>query len=202
MFLRLLTQAVKSPETSLQHLEILSPKEKNLLLEMFNNTSQPTSETTVIALLEAQSARTPDSTAMVQGESSVSYSELNRQANRLAHFLRKKCVGQESLVGIALERSPEMVIAILAAGKVGAAYLPLDPEYPRARLEYMLQDARPAVLLTSENLRVQLPASAVPTEFISLDQPEVQAALSRSPDHNPKQASLPQNTAYVIYTSG
>ncbi len=201
MFLRLLTQAVKLPETSLQHLEILSQEEKQLLLETFNNTSQPSSETTVIALLEAQAARTPDSTAMVQDQSSVSYRELNRQANRLAHFLRAKCVGRESLVGIALERSPEMVIAILAAGKVGAAYLPLDPEYPPARLEHMLQDARPAVLLTTENLRVQLPASTG-TEFISLDQPEVQAALGHSPDHNPAQALLPQNTAYVIYTSG
>jgi amino acid adenylation domain-containing protein/non-ribosomal peptide synthase protein (TIGR01720 family) len=200
-FLRMLAQAVKSPETRLRHLEVLSPEEKQLLLETFNNTSQPVPQTTVIELLEAQAARTPNSIAMVHDQNSVSYCELNRQANRLAHFLRGRGVGPESLVGIALERSPEMVIAILAAGKAGAAYLPLDPEYPRARLEHMLKDARPAVVLTTEKLREQLPAN-IGSEFISLDQPEIQAALGQSPEHNPAQELLPQNTAYVIYTSG
>ena len=101
-----------------------------------------------VRCLKNKSTHTPEATAIVQGERSFTYLELNEQANRLAHYLIARGIGPESLVGIALERSPEMVVAILAAWKSGAAYLPLDPEYPPARLEHMLADARPRVVLT------------------------------------------------------
>ena len=91
--------------------------------------------------------------ALSFGQQRLSYAELNGQANRVAHYLIGKGIGRESLVGIALERSLEMVVAIVGVLKAGAAYVPLDPEYPKARLEYMLADARPAVVLTTESLR-------------------------------------------------
>ncbi len=97
--------------------------------------------------------------ALSFGQQRLSYAELNGKANRLAHCLLAKGIGRESLVGIALERSPEMVMAIIGVLKAGAAYVPLDPEYPKARLEYMLADAQPAVVLTTESLRGQLPQS-------------------------------------------
>ncbi|HZD95641.1 MAG TPA: amino acid adenylation domain-containing protein, partial [Candidatus Sulfotelmatobacter sp.] len=178
----------------------MGPEEKQLL-ETLNNTTQPLPETTVVELVETQISHTPDSIAVVQGEASITYRELNLRANRLAHYLIKKGVGPESLAGIALERSLEMVIAILATWKAGAAYLPLDPDYPRARLQFMLEDARPAVVITSEQIRQQLPLNAS-NEFVILDQADIQTELNQAPDHNPALKLLPQNTAYVIYTSG
>ena len=132
-------------------------------------------DTTVVAMFEQQVARAPDSTAVIQGELTLTYAELNERANRLAHWLMGQGVGGEALVGIALERSPEMVVAILAVWKAGGAYLPLDPEYPRARLEHMLADARPQLVLTTESLREHLPQSSGIHRFISLDTPELQS---------------------------
>jgi non-ribosomal peptide synthetase component F len=94
-----------------------------------------------------------------------------------------------------------MVVAIIGVLKTGAAYLPLDPEYPKARLEYMLADARPAVVLTTESLRKQLPQSEG-IELLSLDAVETQAALNKVGDNNPEQEARPEDAAYVIYTSG
>ena len=134
--------------------------------------------TTLVELFEAQVERTPEATALSFGQQRLSYAELNSRANRVAHCLKAKGIGRESLVGIALERSLEMVVAILGVLKAGAAYVPLDPEYPKARLEYMLGDAQPAVVLTTENLRRQLPQSEG-IEFISLDAAEMQAELKQ-----------------------
>jgi nonribosomal peptide synthetase DhbF len=113
----------------------------------------------------------------------------------------EKGVGRESLVGIALDRTLEMVEAIVGVLKTGAAYVPLDPEYPKARLEYMLADAKPAVVLTTQSLRRQLPQSEG-IELLSLDAGETQAALSKVGDNNPEQEARPEDAAYVIYTSG
>ena len=131
---------------------------------------------------------------------------MNERANRLAHNLIAHGVGPESLVGIALERSPEMVVAILAVWKSGAAYLPLDPEYPQARLDHMLADATPRVVITSRNLQKKLPQNSA-TDFICLDAASFQTDLESLPAHNPSQADrtmplLPQHPAYLIYTSG
>ena len=131
-FVRMLKEMVQAPDTRLHHAKILSLEEKHILLETFNATAQEVPEATVGEMFEEQAARTPKATAVVQGERSLNYQELNQQSNRLAHYLIARGIGPESLVGIALERSPEMVVAILAAWKSGAAYLPLDPEYPRS----------------------------------------------------------------------
>jgi amino acid adenylation domain-containing protein len=202
----ILKEMVQAPGMRLHCAKILSIEEKHTLLETFNATAQEIPEATVSEMFETQVTQTPEATAIVQGERSFTYRELNQQANRLAHYLIARGVGPESLVGIALERSPEMVVAILAAWKSGAAYLPLDPQYPQTRLEYMLADARPAVVLTVAKLREQLPQGSA-TEYISLDAANIQTDLASSPAHNPSQSDrcmllLPQHPAYVIYTSG
>ena len=152
---RLLRAAVATPQAPLHKLEIVTAEERRQLLDEFNlQPEQPVATAgTLIELFEAQVERTPAAVALSLGQQRLSYAELNGKANRLAQCLKAKGIGRESLVGIALERSAEMIVAIVGALKTGAAYLPLDPEYPKARLEYMLVDARPAVVLTTESLR-------------------------------------------------
>ena len=150
----LLRAAVASPQSRFHELEIITAEERRQLLDEFNlHAEQPSARsTTLVELFEAQVERTPEATALSFGQQRLSYAELNRRANRLAHCLKEKGIGRESLVGIALDRSLEMVVAIVGVLKAGAAYVPLDPEYPKARLEYMLADAQPAVVLTTEKL--------------------------------------------------
>ena len=148
--------------------------------------------------------RSPEAIALVFEESTLSYAELNAQANRLAHLLIGRGVGPETLVALALPRSIEMVVALLAILKAGGAYLPLDPEYPPERLAYMLQDAQPACVLTSTRIAQRLPESVAQ---LLLDHPETVRALAQSPKTNPSDAERtgplsPHNPAYVIYTSG
>ena len=153
---RLLEAAVAAPDEPLHRLGVLDADERHTLLESFNATAHEVPNATLPALFEAQVARTPDAIAVVFGEQALSYAELNARANQLAHHLIGLGVGPEALVGIALERSIEMVVGLVGILKAGAAYLPLDPEYPTARLEQMLIDAAPAVVLTSEAVRFGL----------------------------------------------
>ena len=135
---------------------------------------------------------------MVFEEEEVSYRELNERANQLAHHLRSLGVGPESPVGILLERSLEMVVALLGVLKAGGAYVPLDPEYPSERLQFMLADAQVAVLLTTERLSHLLPTHDA--QLICLD--EDSAQVSTTQVSNPQTAVVAENLAYVIYTSG
>ena len=155
-------------------------------------------------LFEGQVERASQTIALIFGEQSLTYGELNARANRLAHHLIGLGVGPESLVGVALERSIDMVVALLGVLKVGGAYLPLDPAYPEARLAYLVADAAPTLVLASGVLRHRLPHDV---ELLDLEAPENQAALGRAPGHNPTDAErtsalLPRHPAYVIYTSG
>ena len=125
-FLDMLAQLLMAPEVSLHRLEILNPRERELLLDSFNATAYPLPEATLPELFEAQVAGAPQAIALVFGEESLTYGELNARANRLAHYLIGLGVGPESLVGIALERSTQMVVALLGVLKAGGAYLPLD----------------------------------------------------------------------------
>jgi len=203
-YVRLLEAVVATPDAPLHRLEILSAAERHILLENFNATTCPLPDATLPALFEAQVARAPQAIAQVFGEESLTYGELNALANRLAHHLIGLGVGPESLVGIAMERSIKMVVALLGVLKAGGAYLPLDPAYPEARLAYMVADAAPALLLSSGVLPVRLPQDI---KLLNLDASENQVALGRAPAHNPGDAErisalLPRHPAYVIYTSG
>ncbi len=153
---------------------------------------------------EEQATRTPEAIALVGDEQRITYAELNARANRLAHVLRENGVGPEKLVALCLDRSPEMVIGILAILKAGGTYVPLDPEYPAARLAVILQDADPAVVLTTRALRGQLPEA---TRTLLLDTSETRTVLERAAEDNPTDSERVATSnfgqaAYVIYTSG
>jgi len=206
---RLLEAAILAPERPLGQLDILDARERRRLLVEWNDTAHAVPRTTLPALIEAQVARTPTATALVGEDASLSYAELNARANRLARLLIAQGAGPEQIVALALPRSAEMVIALLAILKSGAAYLPIDPDYPSERIAFMLADARPARLLTTAALAAKLPASkpAEPAPHLLLDDAGTIKALGRYPDSNPGDAERtaplsPENPAYVIYTSG
>lgn len=160
--------------------------------------------TTLVALFESQVLQTPASAAVILGDQVVSYGELNDQANRLAHHLIGLGGGPECLVGVCLERSIELVVALLGILKSGGAYVPLDPSYPEARLAYMLADASPKVVITTQGLVEGLPSEV---STLVLDEAETVAALAQALEANPRDADrlgglLPHHPAYVIYTSG
>ncbi|MBW8833463.1 MAG: amino acid adenylation domain-containing protein, partial [Burkholderiales bacterium] len=201
---RLLEAAAADPARPIGSIDLLDPEERRRILVEWNDTAHPVPAATLPELFEAQAARTPDATALVFEEEHLSYAGLNTRANRLAHRLIALGAGPETIVGLCLERSPDMVVALLAILKAGAAYLPLDPDYPQARLAYMLDDARPAALVTTSALARRL-ATGTPT--LLLDDPGLAHALARAPDTNPTDAdrSRPlrtQHPAYLIYTSG
>ena len=153
-------------------------------------------------LFEAQVKRTPEATAVVFGDEKISYGELNRRANRWAHYLRTKGVRPEKRVGICTERSVEMIVGLLAVLKAGAAYVPLDPEYPEERLKYMVKDSAPVMVLAQ---RGTADLARRIGNGIRLVQLEGEAENEGNAETNPERASAgltPENLAYVIYTSG
>nr|WP_281404395.1 non-ribosomal peptide synthase/polyketide synthase [Pyxidicoccus fallax] len=195
----LLEAAVTSPDTRLSSLSLLTEAERQRVLVEWNDTRAQLPDTCAHHLFEAQVQRTPDAPAVRMGELSLTYRQLDERANQLAHHLRSLGVGPEVLVGLCVERSPELVVSILAVLKAGGAWLPLDPSYPTERLSFMLRDARPPVLLTQEKLADELP---VQNELLVLLDSEWDSLISRQPTHAPDVHVLPDNLAYVIYTSG
>ncbi|CAG0934567.1 novobiocin biosynthesis protein NovH [Thermoflexales bacterium] len=147
---------------------------------------------------EQQVHRTPASIALVFEGRTFTYQELNRRANQLAHYLRKQGVGPETLVAMSVERSPEMIVGVLGIMKAGGAYLPLDPAYPAARLDYILNDTRASLLLTQQ--RVAAKFASVQIERLCLDTDW--AFIQQESSENPVNKSTSRNLAYVIYTSG
>jgi len=193
-----------NPGAALRALEVLPEGERHKLLEEWNDTAMPVPDATLPELFEAQVERTPDAIAVVFEDESLTYAELNARANRLAHYLIGLGVGPEDVVGVCLERSPDAIVALMAAVKAGAAYLPLDPDYPPARLIHMVKDAAPSVVLTSANLAERLGGSQTALLF---DDPSLRAALAESADRNVQDPdrTAPLHTshpAYIIYTSG
>ncbi|HEU4561307.1 MAG TPA: amino acid adenylation domain-containing protein, partial [Longimicrobium sp.] len=197
---RVLEQVAADADVRLSQLELLAEAERARVVEEWNRTdAEVPRDVCVHELVEAQAARTPGAVALVYENEEVTYAELNARANRLAHHLRGLGAGPDVRVGICLERSIEMVVAVLATLKAGGAYVPLDPEYPAERLVYMLQDSAPAVLLTQRSLSGQFDGSGVPIEVLDGDV----SAWTAQPDSNPGRGALtPENLAYVIYTSG
>ncbi|WP_281558224.1 non-ribosomal peptide synthetase [Thalassomonas sp. RHCl1] len=189
-------------ETELAFLDIMSEQESDYLLNVLNDTRQEYPQDKLIhELFEAQAAATPDNLALSFNGTELSYRELNERANRLAHYLRERGVQTEDFVGICLERSHEMLVAILAVLKAGGAYVPLDPAYPQARLEYMLADTGLKYVIS----QAELNASLFDSDKIEVIELETWQQLSRDFScENPLIAKdLDANSlAYVIYTSG
>jgi myxalamid-type nonribosomal peptide synthetase MxaA len=180
-------------------LPLLTADEENLVLRTWNETGEEfPADHTIHRLVETQAAATPNAIAVSCGGARASYLELNERANQLAHHLRERGVGIESRVSICLDRSVEMVIAMLAVLKAGGAYVPLDPEYPAERLQYLLADSDSQILITQREFVDGLPETGTQRLLIDEDWPEV----AGSPRHNPEPIATADHLAYLIYTSG
>ncbi|MFE0459880.1 amino acid adenylation domain-containing protein [Kitasatospora sp. NPDC058965] len=198
LLVRLLTAVATTPELPVGRLDLLAEQERRRILVDWNETAPDTPEpTTLPALFSAQAARTPQATALVFGDTELSYAELDSRADRLARLLVARGVGLEHRVALVLDRSVELVVAILAVAKAGAAYLPVDPHYPAERIAYLLADGAPSLVLSTTQ---SVGAFAGPT--VVLDSPLVQAELAATTVTAELPTPRPQQPAYVIYTSG
>ncbi|MBZ4419378.1 non-ribosomal peptide synthetase [Myxococcus sp. RHSTA-1-4] len=195
----LLAGAVEDPNRRLAELPLLTgPERHQLLREWSGEHFDLPREACIHTLIEAQVRRTPDAVALSFEGSRLTYAELDARANQLAWHLRSLGVGPEVRVGLCLERSLEMVVALLATLKAGGAYVPLDPAYPSQRLTWMLEDARPAVLLAQERLLPRLPPHEA--RVVLVDSGWDVVALQ--PRHAPPPTASSGGLAYVIFTSG
>ena len=199
-FAELLQSIVTEPNVRIGMLALETEAEREQVLSGWNPPVVVANEDTcsLVQLLEAQVAGRPEATAIVSGGEQLSYEELNQRANQLGHYLREQGVGPEVVVGLCLERSVEMVVGLLGVLKAGGAYLPLDPAYPRQRLEYMLADAQVGLVLTQGRLVDQLPVHWGQTIALDDDWPTIAAESAE----NPEAITSAENLAYVMYTSG
>ncbi len=195
----LLTGAAAEPGKHIAELPVLTDAERNRIVVEWNDRRVDYPRDRCLhVLIEAQVERTPEATAVVCEEERLSYRELNARANQLAHHLRKLGVGAEVLVGICMERSVMMMVALLGILKAGGAYVPLDPAYPQERLAFMIKDSGLQVLITHEPFRSTLSKQVEKLVRIDKDWP----IISRESQENPATEIEPENLAYVIYTSG
>ncbi|MCM3385244.1 non-ribosomal peptide synthetase DhbF [Bacillus subtilis] len=204
--MRLLEAAESDPDEQIGNLDILAPEERSSMVTDWQSVSEKIPHACLPEQFEKQAALRPDAIAVVYENQALNYAELNERANRLARMLISEGVGPEQFVALALPRSLEMAVGLLAVLKAGAAYLPLDPDYPADRIAFMLKDAQPAFIMTNTKAANHIPpVENVPK--IVLDDPELAEKLNTYPAENPKnkdrtQPLSPLNTAYVIYTSG
>ena len=195
-----LAQADARTGAAVDDLPLLTPDDTARIVGAWNDTATPAAPVAAIQhLFEAQVARQPHAVALACAGSTWTYGALNGRANRLAHALRGLGAAPGVLVGICLERSADLVVAMLATLKAGAAYVPLDPAYPAVRLAFMLEDAAPGVVLTQAHLRARL--GAFGGHCLALDA-DWDARVAPQPDTDPAPANGPADLAYVIYTSG
>jgi amino acid adenylation domain-containing protein len=191
----------RRPEDRVSELPLLSTDERRRVLHDFNATSHEYPlELLVHELIEDQVKRTPHAVAVWCDGSALTYAQLNAKANQLARFLRARQVGPDELVAISIERSLEMVVGLLGIIKAGGGYIPVDPSYPAERINYMLQDARPRLLLTQQKFLAQL-ETAASAELIALDVPQPDLERERIGDLG-RDGQRSSHLAYVIYTSG
>jgi amino acid adenylation domain-containing protein/non-ribosomal peptide synthase protein (TIGR01720 family) len=195
----LLEAVLANPEQRLVDLPLLTDAEQQQLLVEWNQTATPSfPQLCLHELFEAQVRRLPESMALWTPEAHLSYAELNKRANQLAHFLREQSVGPEVYVGICMERSWEMVVSMLAVMKAGGAYVPLDPEYPLERLRYMMEEINAWVVLTQGHVADRLPAHW--GQVICVD--DEWENFTSFPDENPVSGVTSENLANLIFTSG
>ncbi|NER29541.1 MAG: amino acid adenylation domain-containing protein, partial [Symploca sp. SIO1C4] len=198
-FVTLLEGIVSNPQQPISQLPLLTEVEKQQLLIEWNDTQLNYPQNQCIhQLFEEQVEKTPKAVAVVFEDEQLTYYELNCRANQLAHYLQSLGVGSDVLVGLCVERSLEMVVALLGILKAGGAYVPLDPDYPTERLSFMLQDAQLSVIITQQQLVESLQQHQARVLCLDTDK-ETIAQHSQS---NPKNTATANNLAYVIYTSG
>ena len=203
-FTQLLQSIVQNPDLPIGSLSLLDESEKQLLLTEWSGSQVDYEPVQAIhQLFEAQAQLNPQEIALEFVPLSASpypptrmtYAELNRRANQLAHYLRSLGVGPETLVGLQMRRSPEMLVGLLGVLKAGGAYLPLDPDYPSERIRYMIDDSGVQIVITNlDGASVAIPG----IRYVHCHDPE----LERQPDSNPQLLTYPEHRAYVIYTSG
>lgn len=195
-FLYIINQVLENNDITLNEIEIVTPDEKKKILYDFNNTSADyPRDKTITQLFEEQVEKTPDNIAVVFENQKLTYRELNERANSLANYLRSQKIGRNDIVGIMVNRSSEMIISILAVLKSGACYIPIDPEYPQDRIEYMLNNSNAKLLLTFKRLENKVTFDN--KLFVELDN-----ELYNSNKDNLININKPDDLAYIIYTSG
>ncbi len=198
-FVTMLEGIVAHPERQLSSLPLLTAAEEQQLISDWNQTQAAyPSHKTIHQLFEAQVSRTPEATALTRHHERISFRELNKQANHLAHRLRSMGVGPEVPVGICLPRSIQMVVALLGVLKAGGAYVPLDPAYPKPRVAFMLEDARAQVVISESKLVETLPESNAHLLCLDTEWDQIARLSSEDLPH----VATASNLAYVIYTSG
>ena len=197
-FEMILAAVVSDPAQRISSLSLLTEAERHQLLNEWNNThSDYPRDKCVHQLFEEQVRQTPGAPAVIFGDQKLTYAELNRRANQLANNLRRQGIGAESLVGICMDRSLELVVGLLGILKAGAAYVPLDPEYPRERLSFMLEDAAVSLVFTQQRTLGRLPEGS-PTMCLDSEWKTIDAES----ETNLVSELTPDNLAYVMYTSG
>ena len=202
-FARLLRAAAAHPDHPVTALEILAPSERDQILARWNDISRVAPQATLPDLIQQQAAANPAAPAVVDGHTTMSYATLNARANQLARHLMSLGAGPERLVAVAMDRSAELVVALLAVLKSGAAYLPVDPGYPADRVEFMLAEASPVAVLTTGAVEPRLAGA----RRVLLDDPAAAAELGRLPEGDVTATERARvmradSPAYVIYTSG
>jgi amino acid adenylation domain-containing protein len=198
-FRQLLEGIVANPDRRLTELELLTAAERRLLLVEWNKTSAEFPPAVCAPqLFEAQAARTPDATALLFADEQITYRELNRRANQLAHYLRSLGVTTDIPVGLCVERSVELVVGLLGIWKAGGVYVPLDPQYPAARLAFMMADTAMTVLVTEQRLAGSLPPHEAKVVCVDADQ----ELIAGQPTGELESVPRPEQLAYIIYTSG
>ncbi len=196
---QILQSAVANPNQRLSDLALLTDFDRHQLLNNWNATHQPfQSKKCIHELVELQAINRPESVAAVLGDKQLTYGELNRRANQLAHYLLTKGIGPEDLVAVCFERNLLMLVAMLATLKTGGAYLPIDPTYPIERIGFMLEDSKARIVLTQEHLLKTLPPEISTSLCLDRDWPNI----AREKTENPEPVSLMEHMAYLIYTSG
>jgi len=195
----LLSDAAARPQTAVGRLDALSAAERQGLLVDFNDSDAPYSQGVCAHhWIEEWAAKTPDAVAVRQGEQTLTYGQLERRANQLGHHLRSLGVGPDTMVALCIDRSLDMVVAIVGILKAGGAYVPVDPAYPNDRIQFLVNDTDAPVLVTQERLLADFAHSGA--VLVSMDSDR--AALDACPETRPESGVTPANLVYVIYTSG
>jgi amino acid adenylation domain-containing protein len=197
-FQMLLEGVAANPDQRIDELPLVSRSERDAILYEWNDGREYPRQATLIEMFEAQVERTPTAAALKFEQEEITYAELNRRANQLANYLRDLGTKPETLVGLCVERGVEMIVGLLGILKAGGAYLPLDPSYPKDRIEFMLEDARVDLLLTQYQMIERLPDYSGRLVYLDADWP----VIANQSDASPTGQITPDHLAYVIYTSG